>query len=118
MMEKIEKTVREILKESKIGERSECVIRKVASERLGFDLFEVESYTEKARNVVTSFFDELLAKSTASMKEKEYVARAHKWLDDNGDLVICRVRKLTAPSLIRRDVIYTESTCIFKQTEL
>lgn len=97
--EKIERTVREILKESDMNEMTEFKIRQLASERLGIDLSET-SHKAFVRRVVNSFLDEERSKDpeeTEVIQEEEDEGkdggkgRNNKEFDDDGDLIICRV---------------------------
>lgn len=94
--EKIERTVREILKESDMNEMTEFKIRQLASERLGIDLSET-SHKAFVRRVVNSFLDEERSKDPEVIQEEEDEGkdsgkgRNNKEFDDDGDLIICRV---------------------------
>ncbi|XP_010455483.1 PREDICTED: RNA polymerase II transcriptional coactivator KELP-like [Camelina sativa] len=100
--EKIKSTVREILKESDMKEMTEFKVRKLASEKLGIDLSET-SHKAYVRSVVNSFLEEERSKgpdeTEVNEKEEEEEAEgdggggkgASKELDDDGDLIICRL---------------------------
>ncbi|VVB08759.1 unnamed protein product [Arabis nemorensis] len=94
MKEKIEKTVLEILKESDMTEMTEFKVRKLASERLGIDL-SVKPHKAYVRTVVDSFLAEEREKPEDVAEEedgaKEEVSKGNKELDDDGDLIICRL---------------------------
>ncbi|XP_010422011.1 PREDICTED: RNA polymerase II transcriptional coactivator KELP [Camelina sativa] len=99
--EKIKRTVREILKESDMKEMTEFKVRQLASEKLGIDLSEI-SHKAYVRSVVNSFLDEerLKGPDETEVNEKEEEEGegdggggkgASKELDDDGDLIICRL---------------------------
>ncbi|XP_010529645.1 PREDICTED: RNA polymerase II transcriptional coactivator KELP [Tarenaya hassleriana] len=96
MKEKIERTVREILEESDMAEMTESMVRKLASEKLGVDLSE-KSYKAHVRLVVNLFLDEQRTKEAAQAEEEEEGeedargAPKDKELDDEGNLIICRL---------------------------
>lgn len=91
---KIEKTVREILNESDMTEMTEFKVRNLASERLGIDLSD-KSHKAFVRGIVKSFLDEVESKQQQDKdeqeEEEEQRAKGDKELDDDGDLIICRV---------------------------
>ncbi|KAJ0250303.1 RNA polymerase II transcriptional coactivator KELP [Hirschfeldia incana] len=96
---KIEKTVREILNESDMTEMTEFKVRNLASERLGIDLSD-KSRKSFVRGIVKSFLEEVESKQQQDKEgeEEEEVERAKdgggkgdKELDDDGDLIICRL---------------------------
>eukprot|EP00262_Sarcandra_glabra_P003158 TRINITY_DN13675_c0_g1_i1.p1 TRINITY_DN13675_c0_g1~~TRINITY_DN13675_c0_g1_i1.p1 ORF type:complete len:162 (+),score=32.40 TRINITY_DN13675_c0_g1_i1:145-630(+) len=98
---KIEETVIEILKNSDMEVTTEFKVRNMASEKLGLDLSNSE-YKRFVRNVVESF---LLSKKEAEEEAEENEEdnkkpsrAAEKEIDDDGDLIICRLssrRKVT-----------------------
>ncbi|KAF8084556.1 hypothetical protein N665_0712s0004 [Sinapis alba] len=89
---KIEETVREILKESDMTEMTEFKVRNLASERLGIDLSD-KSHKAYVRGIVKSFLEEVESKQQQDKDEEEEDGRAKgdKELDDDGDLIICRL---------------------------
>ncbi|KAJ4905854.1 RNA polymerase II transcriptional coactivator KELP [Raphanus sativus] len=91
---KIEKTVREILNESDMTEMTEFKVRNLASERLGIDLSD-KSHKAFVRGIVKSFLDEVESKQQQDKdeqeEEEEQRAKGDKELDDDGDLIICRL---------------------------
>ncbi|EOA21700.1 hypothetical protein CARUB_v10002126mg [Capsella rubella] len=97
--QKIERTVREILKESDMKEMTEFKVRKLASERLGIDLSE-PSHKSYVRVVVNSFLDEERSKCPEEKEEEKEEedgggggkgGRRSNEFDDDGDLIICRL---------------------------
>lgn len=99
---KIEETVLEILKNSKMEETTEYKIRKSASEKLGMDLSE-PTRKKFVRQVVESYLSEQQAKAEEEQQEQEEEEeeeeeeedsnrkRGGKEYDDEGGLIICRV---------------------------
>ena len=83
---RIEEVVREILEESDMETTTEHQIRKKASENLGLDLNEPK-YKAFVRHVVNNFLEEQRAKEEA-LEE----GGSNKEYDDDGDLIVCRVR--------------------------
>ena len=90
---KIEETVREILNESDMTEMTEFKVRNLASERLGIDLSD-KSHKAFVRGIVKSFLEEVESKQQHEEEEEEEdrAKEGNKELDDDGDLIICRVR--------------------------
>ncbi|CAN8246543.1 unnamed protein product [Cochlearia groenlandica] len=99
MEEKIERTVLEILKESDMSEMTEFKVRKLATERLGIDLSE-KSHKAFVHRVVETFLDghgsNQPEDEVAEEEEEEEGGakdgcKGNKEVDDNGDLIICRL---------------------------
>lgn len=94
--QKIEKTVRGILEKSDMDEMTEFKIRKQASEVLDLDLSK-PPYKALVKRVVQSFLEEQNQKEQQQREVEEDEnpklgdAQDQEY-DDNGDLVICRVR--------------------------
>ncbi|CAF1702314.1 hypothetical protein HID58_052863 [Brassica napus] len=89
---KIEETVREILNESDMTEMTEFKVRNLASERLGIDLSD-KSHKAFVRGIVKSFLEEVESKQQQDKDEEEEdrAKEGNKELDDDGDLIICRL---------------------------
>ncbi|XP_013625440.1 PREDICTED: RNA polymerase II transcriptional coactivator KELP [Brassica oleracea var. oleracea] len=89
---KIEETVREILNESDMTEMTEFKVRNLASERLGIDLSD-KSHKAFVRGIVKSFLEEVESKQQHEEEEEEEdrAKEGNKELDDDGDLIICRL---------------------------
>ncbi|CAN6816853.1 hypothetical protein Bca4012_003136 [Brassica carinata] len=89
---KIEETVREILNESDMTEMTEFKVRNLASERLGIDLSD-KSHKAFVRGIVKSFLEEVESKQQQEEEEEEEdrAKEGNKELDDDGDLIICRL---------------------------
>ncbi|KAL6549838.1 hypothetical protein OROMI_020326 [Orobanche minor] len=105
---KIEEAVLEILKNSNMDETTEYKIRKSASEKLEMDL---SGPTRKkiVRDVVESYLRAQQAKTEEEQEEEEKEVeeeddekdKGGREYDDEGGLIICRVRDVLIPPLGR-----------------
>jgi hypothetical protein len=88
IQERIEKTVVRILQESDMEETTEHKIRKQAAAELQLDLSD-PPYKAFVKQVVQSFLEQ---QQQQQEEEEEERGDPRKEYDDDGDLIICRVR--------------------------
>ncbi|KAJ8621785.1 hypothetical protein MRB53_030314 [Persea americana] len=98
---KIEETVVEILKSSNMEEMTEFKVRNMASEKLDIDL-SLPQYKKFVRGVVESFLlsrkdetpneEEAQEEEEQEEEDEDSKKKGDREYDDDGDLIICRVR--------------------------
>ncbi|XP_040987595.1 RNA polymerase II transcriptional coactivator KELP-like [Juglans microcarpa x Juglans regia] len=88
IQERIENTVRRILKGSDMEEMTEHKIRKQASAELDLDLSE-PPYKAFVKQIVQSFLEQQVEEEEEEVEEERGERR--KEYDDDGDLIICRL---------------------------
>ena len=93
---KIDETVRRLLAESDMTQVTEYTIRNLASQELDLDLSK-PPFKAFVKQVVESFLEEAAAAADEEEEEKRKQGREY---DDNGDLVICRVRVIMNVSFV------------------
>ena len=97
IQERIEKTVVRILQESDMEETTEHKIRKQAAAELQLDLSD-PPYKAFVKQVVQSFLEQQQQQQLQQQEEEEQAEEEEergdprKEYDDDGDLIICRVR--------------------------
>ncbi|KAL6501779.1 hypothetical protein OROGR_026912 [Orobanche gracilis] len=105
---KIEEAVLEILKNSNMDETTEYKIRKSAADKLEMDLSE-PTRKKIVRDVVDSYLRAQQAETEEEQKEEEKEVeeeddekdKGDREYDDEGGLIICRVRDVLIPPLGR-----------------
>jgi hypothetical protein len=93
IQERIEKTVLRILQESDMEQTTEHKIRKQAAAELQLDLSD-PPYKAFVKQVVQSFLEQQQQEEEEREEEEEERGDPRKEYDDDGDLIICRVRFL------------------------
>ena len=93
IQERIEKTVRKILEESDMEKMTEHKIRKQASAELDLDLSD-PPFKAFVRHVVESFLEQQQQQQQQQEEQEQEQEQGDrsKEYDDEGDLIICRVR--------------------------
>lgn len=109
---KIDETVRRILEESDMDQVTESKIRKQASQELGLDLNK-PPFKAFVKQVVESFLDEQQRKHEEAEEAEEDEGKQEREVDENGDIVICRVRRLNSKCLLILDLVCLFILCYF-----
>ncbi|KAG2680836.1 hypothetical protein I3760_11G116700 [Carya illinoinensis] len=90
IQERIENTVRRILKGSDMEEMTEHKIRKQASAELDLDLSE-PPYKAFVKQIVQSFLEQQVEEEEEEEEEEGGGGERRKEYDDEGNLIICRL---------------------------